>query len=169
VPDGGRRAYAPRSAAHQPIWSMSSDTAHQEEALLLLDFLASIDFYQAYYEEFGSFTAAQIAWEEQARENPDQAGILDVAAETLKTVPSPQLLAEGAEEFWSDLSSVPELKVIDTAKDAIINNRDFRPLAEAVDEQVEAMLTDAEEEIPNLRDLLTFADFDPLTDWGKGE
>lgn len=169
VPDSGRLAYSARSAAHQPIWSMSSETAHPEESLLLMDFLASIDFYRGYYEEFGSFTASQVAWEEQARQNPDQAGILDVAAEVIRTVPNPQLLAQGAEGFWTDLGGVPELKVIDVAQDSIISDKDFKPLAEAVDARIEELITEAEADIPNLRELLTFDDFDPLTDWVHSE
>lgn len=51
VPDGGRVAYSPRPVAHQPIWSMSSESEHPEQALKLMDFLASVDFYRAYYEE----------------------------------------------------------------------------------------------------------------------
>ncbi|WP_159621306.1 ABC transporter substrate-binding protein [Ruania rhizosphaerae] len=169
VPDSGRRAYSPRSAAFQPIWSMSSESAHPEESLLLMDFLASIDFYRAYYEEFGSFTASQIAWEDQARENPDQAGILDVSAETLRTVPNPQLLAEGAEDFWAAITGDPELRAIDVAKDAVINDVDFRPLAEGIDQRVEELLVDAEADVPNIRDLLTFEDYDPLADWTRSQ
>lgn len=166
VPDSGRGAYAGRALANQPIWSMSSETANPEASLLLMDFLASVDFYRAYYEEFGSFTASMVAWEDQARQNPDQAGILDVAAETIKTVPNPQVANDGvAAEFWAASGADPELKFGVIADQAIVGDTDYLALAEAADEGMDALIVQFEADTPDLREALTFADWDPLTDY----
>ncbi|ACQ82182.1 extracellular solute-binding protein family 1 [Beutenbergia cavernae DSM 12333] len=165
VPDSGRVAYSPRSVAQQPIWSMSAESEHPEEALKLMDFLASIDFYAAYYEEFGSFTASMQAWEDAARENPDQAGILDVAEETIRTSPNPQLAGEGAEEFWAAASANPDLKWGLAADESIINNSEYLPIAEARTQAMEALIAEYEADDPELREQLAFEDWDPLTDY----
>lgn len=165
VPDAGRVGYSARTAAHQPIWSMSSETAHPEESLLLMDFLASVDFYRAYYETFGSFTASQSAWEEQAMENPDQAGILAVAADDIRTVPDPSLLAQGAETFWTDVSGNADLNFTDSIKNAIINDTDYRTIAEGLDTQIQAAIDAAVAENPDFMGLITFPDYDPMQDW----
>ncbi|CAM3601721.1 ABC transporter substrate-binding protein [Occultella aeris] len=165
VPESGRLAYAARSAAHQPIWSMSAESANADLALAAMDFLGSVDFYKAYYEEFGSFTASQVAWEDQAQENEDQAGILAVAATDIRTAPNPELLAQGAEAFWADAGGNADLDVKNAYLESIVSNVDYEPLAAAIDTQVEALIVQYEAENADLRSQLTFADWDPLEDY----
>lgn len=169
VPDEGRAAYAARSQAFTNIWSMSSTSEHPEEALKLMDFLSSIDFYRAYYEEFGSFTAAPAAWEEQVSENPDQAAIVEVAKNTIRTAPNPGLLGDGAEGFWAAAAADPELSWSTYLTESIVNNVPFTEIAAKLDARVEELLAEHEAENPDLRDALVFPDYDPLEDWVPGK
>ncbi|PZF85752.1 ABC transporter substrate-binding protein [Jiangella anatolica] len=167
VPDDGRVAFTPTKQSFQPIWSMSSETEHPEEAWAVMDFLASEDFNRAYYEQFGSFTAIESAWEDQARENEDQAAILSAAEETMRVVPNPMLLSEGGGELLRARAQRPELKHTDAAVDAIINNKPFLPIAQALDQQIQAFLDETLAELSGTATIedITFPDWDPLENY----
>ncbi|HXA59520.1 MAG TPA: extracellular solute-binding protein [Streptosporangiaceae bacterium] len=165
VPDSGRVAYSPRASAHQPLWSMSSKSKHPAEALKLMDFLGSVPFYRAYYQKFGSFTASPAAWQDQAAKNPDQAAILQVAAETIKTTPNPALLDTGAKDFWYAINSKPELSWNDAMMNSIVNNKPFAPAAQKLDSAVEAFIAQSEAKTPGVRNALSFPTWNPMTDF----
>lgn len=165
TPDSGRDGYVPRLSAFQPIWSMSSTTDHPEAALKLMDFLSSVEFYAAYYEKFGTLTASPSAWEEKASENPDQAALLEVSPELIRTAPNPQLQDNGGAQFWAASGSDANLSWSAAALQSIIGNVDYAPLAAQLTASMEALITESEGTEPDVRDAITFPDWDPLEDY----
>ncbi|SEF18247.1 ABC transporter substrate-binding protein [Jiangella alba] len=164
VPDDGRGAYTPMKRSFQPIWSMSSETENPEQAWEVMDFLASEDFHRAYYEEFGTLTAVESAWADQAAENPDQSAILAVAEEGMRLVPNPTLASPGGAAIQQARAQRPELKHTDAAVDAIINNKPFLPIAEALDTQIQTFLDETLAGLSGTAtiDDITFPGWDPL-------
>ncbi len=65
VPDTGRKGYYGQSSAFAPLWSMSAQSKHPEEAWKLMDFLVSEEFQSAYFAKFRTFTAMESAWRER--------------------------------------------------------------------------------------------------------
>lgn len=164
VPDDGRGAYLPITQSFSPLWAMSAETEHPEESWEVMDFLASEEFHRAYYEEFGTFTALQSAWEDQAMEDPDQAALLEVADESMLPVPNPKLASEGGRAILNARAQRPELKHTDAALDAIVNDKPFQPIAENLDKQLADFLDTTLSELEGTASIedITFEDWDPL-------
>lgn len=164
VPDSGRGSDTGMPSSFSPLWGMSAESEHPDEAWKVMDFLASTEFHQAYYETFGTFTALQSAWEEQALDNPDQAAILEVADETQVPAPNPKLASEGGALILAAREQSPDLKYTDAAVASITANEPFLPKAQAIDQQVETLIeaTIAESGGVASRDDITFPDWDPL-------
>lgn len=165
VPDSGRVAYTPLRQSFSPIWSMSSETEHPEDAWKVMDFLASPEFHQAYYEEFGTLTALEGAWEDQAMDNPDQAAILGVADETVRLIPNPILASEGGAAILQARAQRPELRFVDAAVDAIINDKPFLPIAQELDAQLQTFLDEQVAAGTGTLEDITFPDWDPLENY----
>lgn len=164
VPDSGRGGYSGLASSFSPMWGMSAETEHPDEAWKVMDFLASESFHRAYYEEFGTLTALEDAWIDQAMENPDQKAIIEAADESMQPVPNPRLASEGGNLIMAALEAKPELKHTDAAVASIINNEPFLPKAEALDEQIEATIEAAIAESGGKasREDITFPDWNPL-------
>lgn len=165
VPDSGRGSYTPIMKQFDPLWSMSAETEHPEESWLLLDFLASEGFYQAYYEKFGTLTSMESVWVDDVRANPDLSAMLDVADSTMKVVPNPELASEGGAAIFNARSEHPELRFTDSALESMIKNEDFAPKAEALDEQIQSLLDGLYDSGDASPEDITFPDWDPLADY----
>ena len=165
VPDSGRVAYSPKTSSFAPLWSASAKTKHPEETLKLMDFLASVDFYKAYYETFGTLTASEKAWSDAVSKNEDQQALVDVAKDTNRIVPNPLLLDNGAKDLWGSLSSDPELDWKQPALKSIINGSDYKSAAMALDDKVSGLMDDAESKDPGTRNALVVRGWNPLENY----
>ncbi|WP_420111093.1 ABC transporter substrate-binding protein [Pseudactinotalea sp.] len=162
VPDAGRGSYTPIVQQFDPLWSMSAETEHPEESWLLLDFLASEEFYRAYYEEFGTLTAMQSVWEDDARNDQDLSQMLEVAESTMLVVPNPKLASAGGAAVLEARAQRPELRFTDSALESMIKNEEFAPKAAALDESVQALLEEVFASGDASPEDITFPDWDPL-------
>ncbi|WP_163544157.1 ABC transporter substrate-binding protein [Occultella kanbiaonis] len=162
VPDSGRASFTPILQQFDPLWSMSSETEHPEEAWLVLDFLASEDFYRAYYEEFGTLTAMQSVWEDEIQANPDLSEVFGVAESTMQVVPNPKLASEGGATILNARAERPELRFTDSALESMIKNEDFAPKAAALDEQLRTFLDEIFATGDASVEDISFPDWDPL-------
>lgn len=169
VPDSGRGAYTAIPQSFSPMWGMSAKSAHPKEAWKVMDFLASPSFHEAYYKKFGTFTALESAWKTQAATNPDQKAILDVAAETQRLAPNPRLASKGGKAILTAREAKPELKHIDAAADAIINDKPFLPIAQELDKQIEALIEATVASGAATREDITFAGWNPLEPYKAGQ
>ncbi|CAM3329294.1 ABC transporter substrate-binding protein [Occultella aeris] len=162
VPDSGRGSYTPITQHFDPLWSMSAETAHPEESWLVLDFLASEEFYRAYYEQFGTLTAMQTVWEADVQEDPDLSAMFDVAETTMKVVPNPKLASVGGAAILNARAERPELRFTDSALESMVKNEDFAPKAAALDEQLRTFLGEIYASGDASVEDIRFADWDPL-------
>ncbi|MEU4539823.1 extracellular solute-binding protein [Streptosporangium sp. NPDC023825] len=140
VPDSGRGAYTALPQSFGPLWGMSAQSKHPKESWKVMDFLSSLEFHKAYYTKFGTFTALESAWKDEAVKNPDQKAILDVATETLRLAPNPKLASEGGKMILTAREGKPELRHIDAAADSIVNNKPFLPMAKDIDKKLGTLI-----------------------------
>ena len=139
MPAAGRGAYLPLAKSFSPLWSMSAQSKHPEESWKVMDFLASEPFHKAYYEKFGTLTALESAWKDEAEKNPDQKAILDVAEETVRRAPNPALASTGGRAMTDALAAKPDLQHIDAAFSSILNNQPFAPVAAQLDKDLQTL------------------------------
>ncbi|MER7443836.1 ABC transporter substrate-binding protein [Micromonospora avicenniae] len=174
VPAAGRGGYSGQIASFSPLWSMSAQSKHPEQAWKVMDFLASTDFHRAYYEKFATLTALESAWQDKAAANPDQKAIMDIAAETVRLIPNPVLASKGGAALLSAIRGKQDLQWSEIALPAILRNQDFtRPAADLnrkldafIDEQVKAI---AAKGTPVSRADITFPGWDPLQPFTPGQ
>ncbi|MFC5824099.1 ABC transporter substrate-binding protein [Nonomuraea insulae] len=164
VPDAGRGAYTALPQSFGPLWGMSARSKHPKEAWKVMDFLSSKGFHQAYYTKFGTFTALESAWKDQAAKDPDQQAILDVAEETLRPAPNPKLASKGGRAILTAREAKPELRHVDAAVAAIVGNKPFLPVAKEIDTKIEALIdqTVAASGGTASREDITFPAWNPL-------
>ncbi|MCG5219157.1 extracellular solute-binding protein [Streptosporangium soli] len=164
VPDSGRGAYTALPQSFGPLWGMSAKSKHPQEAWKVMDFLSSKKFHEAYYKTFGTFTALEDAWKEQASKNPDQKALLDVAEQTLRRAPNPKLADEGGRAILTAREAKPELRHIEAAVAAIVGDKPFLPVAKDLDKKIETLIdqTIAASDGKASRKDITFAGWDPL-------
>ncbi|MGI5521724.1 ABC transporter substrate-binding protein [Micromonospora sp. CA-259024] len=166
-PAAGRGGYSGQGSSFSPLWSMSAQSKHPEQAWKVMDFLASQDFHRAYYDKFGTLTALESAWQDKAAANPDQKAIMDIAAETVRLVPNPALVSPGGMQLMSAIRGKQDLQWSEIALPAILRNQPFAgPAAQLnakldafIDEQVTAL---SGKGVQASRADLTFAGWDPL-------
>lgn len=161
TPDSGRGGFSPITASFAPMWAMSSETKHPDESWKVLDFLASAEFHLAYYQEFGTLTALESAWESAARSQPDQAALLDVATESMALVPNPRLASEGGKAILDARAAKPELRFTDAAMESMVKNEPFEPKAVKLDRALDAFLADLYSSGKATAADITFADWVP--------
>ncbi|MGN9788274.1 ABC transporter substrate-binding protein [Nonomuraea sp. ZG12] len=162
VPDAGRGAYTALPQAFGPLWGMSAQSKHPKETWKVMDFLASKSFHEAYYAQFGTFTALESAWLDKAAQNPDQKAILDVADETLRLAPNPKLVTKGGLAILAAREAKPELRHIDAAVAAIVEDKPFLPIAEEIDKKIEALIDEVVATGKATRKDITFPSWNPL-------
>ncbi|MFE9656963.1 ABC transporter substrate-binding protein [Micromonospora sp. NPDC006431] len=174
VPASGRTGYSGQRSNFSPLWSMSAQSKHPDQAWKVMDFLASKDFHLAYYEKFGTLTALESAWQDKAAANPDQQAIIDVAAEALRRGPNPILASAGGKELWNAITGKQDLKWADTAQQSILRNQPFAgpatqlnaKLDAFIDEQIKAL---SGKGITASRVDLTFPTWNPLEPYTPGQ
>lgn len=169
APASGRTAYTGLASSFTPIWSMSSESEHPEEAWQLMDFLVSEDFQRAYFEKFRSFTAVESAWRE-ADLSEQEDGIRVAQDESMRRSPSARVNGPGPQALAAAISGNPDIKPGAKVIEAITRNEDFAPKAAQLDAQIEAFIDAQIAEISaGGQDVswedLTFSDYDPMTDW----
>lgn len=161
VPDGGRGGFSPITATFAPMWAMSSESKNPDQAWKVLDFLASPEFHLAYYREFGTLTALESAWEGEARKQPDQAALLDVAKDSMALVPNPRLASAGGKVILDARAKKPELRFTDAAMESMVKNQAFAPKAAALDDALATFLAGIYQAGKATAADITFADWDP--------
>lgn len=161
VPDDGRKAYNAQLSTFNPHWSMSSESKNPDAAWQVLECLGSEEFQSAYYEKFGTLTAIESAWRGKTTE--DQTAIVDIADETVRSTPNPALISEGGAAIFNALAGQTGLNPVAAAAAAIIQNQPFGPIAESLDEQIDAAIDQVD---GASRDDITFPDWDPLENYG---
>ncbi|MEU4643494.1 extracellular solute-binding protein [Micromonospora sp. NPDC023814] len=167
VPAAGRGGYSGQTASFSPLWSMSAQSKHPEQAWKVMDFLASKEFHRAYYEKFGTLTALESAWQDKAANNADQKAIMDVAAQTVRLIPNPILATKGGAQLMAAIRGKQDLQWSEIALPAILRNQAFAPAAANLNGKLDAFI---DEQIKSLtgkgvqasRADLTFPGWDPL-------
>lgn len=161
VPDEGRQAYNAQLSSYAPHWSMSSETENPDAAWAVMECLGSEEFQGAYYEKFGTLTAIESTWRGATTE--DQTAIVDIADETVRYAPNPALLSTGGAAIFNALAGQTGLNPVAAAAGAIIQNQPFGPIAAQLDAQIDSAI----DAVPDAsRDDITFADWDPLENYG---
>lgn len=171
VPVNGRGGYSGQTSSYSPLWSMSAKSKHPAEAWKVMDFLSSTAFHRAYYEEFGTLTALENAWRDQAMSHPDQKAILEVAEGTIRPVPNPILASPGGKALIDELLKKPDLLYGAAALESILRNQPFEPKAKKLDSQLDAFIDEtikklAAKGVKVSRTDITFADWDPTKPYG---
>src|SRR5690606_7169324 len=136
----GRGGYSGQTASFSPLWSMSAQSKHPEQAWKVMDFLASKDFHRAYYEKFGTLTALESAWQDKAASNADQKAIMDIAAETVRLIPNPALASKGGKELMSAIRGKQDLQWSEIALPAILRNQPFDRAAADLNAKLDAFI-----------------------------
>ncbi|MEV4199789.1 ABC transporter substrate-binding protein [Micromonospora globbae] len=167
VPAAGRGGYSGQTASFSPLWSMSAQSKHPEQAWKVMDFLASKDFHRAYYEKFGTLTALESAWQDKAASNADQKAIMDIAAETVRLIPNPVLASKGGKELMSAIRGKQDLQWSEIALPAILRNQPFDRAAADLNAKLDAFIDEQAKAIsakgtPASRADLTFPTWNPL-------
>lgn len=171
IPDAGRKGYYAQSSAFAPLWSMSAESKHPEEAWKLMDFLVSEEFQRAYFTTFRTFTAMESAWREATDLTPQERGIIEAFDASIRRAPGPATDGRpGVQKLLQAKSAEPDLAHSDSSLQSITRDEDFAPKAEALNRALEEFL---DSEISKLRadgvevsrDDLVYPDYDPLQDW----
>jgi len=167
VPASGRGGYSGQSSSYSPLWSMSAQSKHPEQAWKLMDFLASKDFHRAYYEKFATLTALESAWQDKAAANPDQKAIMDVAAESVRIIPNPKLVGKGGAALMSAIRGKQDLQWSEIALPAILHNQAFAGPAAQLNAKLDTFIDQQVTELSAkgtkvARADITFPGWDPL-------
>ncbi len=171
VPDAGRKGYYGQSSAFAPLWSMSAESKHPEEAWKLMDFLVSEEFQRAYFATFRTFTAMESAWRDATDLSEQEQGIITAFDASIRRSPGPSTDGSpGVQKLMAAKSAKPDLAHADASLQSITRNEDFEPKAKALNEALDQFL-DAEikkltgEGVEVSRDDLVYSGYDPLQAW----
>jgi ABC-type glycerol-3-phosphate transport system substrate-binding protein len=174
VPASGRRGYYGQGSAFAPLWSMSSQTKHPEQAWQLMDFLVSEEFQQAYFDTFRTFTAVEL-WRDAKDLSEPEKGIIAAFDASIRRAPNPATDGRpGVQKLLAEKSANPDLAHKDKSLVAITRNQDFAPLAKELDRKLDAFL---DSQIAKLKGAgtdvsradLTYPDWDPLKHWSPAK
>jgi multiple sugar transport system substrate-binding protein len=170
VPDTGRVGYAGQPSSFSPIWSMSSKSKNPDAAWQLMNFLVSVEFQQAYFQTFRSFTAVESSWKNQSMsaQESEMAGVLDT---TIKLAPDPSLVGSPAtRQAMVDFASNPDYSFGNVVAQSVSRNQPIQGLAAGLQKRVEAFWTGEYAKLNGAGKKIsdadfTFADWNLLKDW----
>lgn len=165
VPDDGRGGYEPWGLPNM-FWGMSNQVKRPKDAWKLLDFLGSKEFHKAYYEATG--VPSMMAGDAYQPEGFAKQA-LEYRENYSRPSPVPENSGPGAAQLVTKMASEGggAEKFAEIAFAAITEGKDYEAAATALDEEYDAFIDKAVEELQAdgvdvSREVLVYPDYDPL-------
>jgi len=168
-PDSGRGGYSRVPGLALPYWGMSKSAASPEAAWAMLDFLSTVEFQRAAYENLSLIPVLDEAYEDIATEDTER--ILAIMDESQKVGPAPGFHGPDADLLLSQATATaPTPNAVTLYTTAITQNSDYAGPARQFDEQFDAAIEAAVEAaqaegLDVTRESLAFPDWDPLENY----
>lgn len=169
VPASGRAGFQPVRGLHVAYWGMSADAVAPEAAWSLLDFMSTIEFQMAAFENLRLLPVLAAAYE--GTDNPDTLALLEVQNTTQKIAPGALFNGPDADLLLSQATAnAPTPTAVQRYTLAMTENSDYRGPAEEFDAAWDPIIDQTVTELQDqgtevTRDALVFPDWDPMEDY----
>lgn len=171
VPDSGRGGYSAVGGLNQPYWGMSKDAQDPDAAWALLDYMSTVQFQSAAYDELALIPVLEEAYD--GRLSDDSKRILEIMAESQRVSPTVLMNGPDADQLLSAATAAaPSPNVMEIYTKVITEGGDYESAAADFDAKFNQVIDDTVVKLQGDgldvdRSDLVFDDWDPLTDYSR--
>ncbi|MGD7707686.1 ABC transporter substrate-binding protein [Microlunatus sp. Y2014] len=163
-PDEGRAGSVGQVDA-APFWMMSTACTEKEAAWQVLDFFGSVEFQQPAFVELQQMSLIEAVYE-GVEVGPDVTRLREIADDIVRAHPQPDIDNPAVGDMYNELvAKGPKPNPREVFFEAITKGSDYAATAEAYDTQISTLLETLLPQHEVTADDLTFADWDPMTDY----
>ncbi|WP_168121237.1 extracellular solute-binding protein [Paenibacillus sp. HB172176] len=165
IPDTGRKGYQTQ-VGDPAYFVMSSNTKNPDAAWTLMNFLGSEEFEHDFFAALGAAVVMPGAYE-GVEMSSEKRTLLDLSEQIMKLGPNPEAKNPDMKKITSDVvAAAPKPRMEELVLNAIINNLDYKEIAEEYDKKMNQLFDDKIEEYRKNGSAVTKDDY-KVSDWDQ--